>query len=139
MSTGLIEIMKRASLDAMGNAQICDLRYGKVVSTSPLKVQITNQFTIPNSLLVVPQHLTDYKVECTIKQPSQNISGTTEKSSELANESEPISQHTHTFDAKTDEKVSRSTVTIHNSLKIGDKVALLRKQGGQSYFILDRI
>jgi hypothetical protein len=27
----------------------------------------------------------------------------------------------------------------NGALKIGDKVALLRKQGGQSYFILDRI
>ena len=34
---------------------------------------------------------------------------------------------------------SKEKMIIHNSLKIGDKVALLRKQGGQSYFILDRI
>ena len=139
MSTGLIEIMKRASLDAMGNAQMCDLRYGTVVSTSPLKVQITNVMTIPSSLLVVPQHLTNYKVECTITHPSLDISGTTEKSTELVNEEEPISQHTHSFTMTSDEKTSKSTVTIHNALKIGDKVALLRKQGGQSYFILDRI
>lgn len=108
MSTGLIEIMKRASLDAMGNAQLCDLRYGTVVSTSPLKVQITNVMTIPSSLLVVPQHLTNYNVDCTISTTN-------------------------------DEQTSKSTVTFHNALKIGDKVALLRKQGGQSYFILDRI
>lgn len=31
------------------------------------------------------------------------------------------------------------TMVVHEALKIGDKVALLRKQGGQSYFILDRI
>lgn len=31
------------------------------------------------------------------------------------------------------------TMTVQNELKVGDKVALLRKQGGQSYFILDRI
>ena len=31
------------------------------------------------------------------------------------------------------------TITIHNALKIGDKVALIRKTGGQSYFILDKI
>ena len=66
MSTGLIDIMKRASMDAMDNAQMCDLRYGKVVSTSPLKVQVTNLFTIPEALLVVPQHLTDYSVDITI-------------------------------------------------------------------------
>ena len=139
MSTGLIEIMKQASLDAMNNSQMCDLRYGTVVSTSPLKVKITNLMTIPSSLLVVPNHLTDYKVDCTITHPSLSASGTTESSTELANEEAPMSQHTHTFNVTSDEQQSRSTVTIHNALKTGDKVALLRKQGGQSYFILDRI
>ena len=98
MSTGLINIVKRAALDAVDNAKMCDVRYGEVVSVSPLKVQITNQFTIPSSLLTVPQHLTDYAVE-----------------------------------------IESKSMVIHNALKIGDKVALLRSQGGQSYFILDRI
>ena len=104
MSTGLIDIMKQASMNAMDNAQMCDLRYGTVVSTSPLKVQITNQFILPSALLVVPKHLTDYEVDYT-----------------------------------TDEQTTKSTIKIYNALKVGDKVALLRKQGGQSYFILDRI
>jgi hypothetical protein len=30
-------------------------------------------------------------------------------------------------------------LTVDNSLRLGDWVALLRKQGGQSYFILDRV
>lgn len=102
MSSGLIEIMKRASIDAINNIQMCDLRYGTVASTSPLKIKVTNQFTIPSSLLVVPEHLTD---------------------------------HTVSVDLDNDTK----TMTIHGALKVGDKVALLRKQGGQSYFILDRI
>lgn len=102
MSTGLIDVMKRAALDAIENAQMCDLRYGTVVSVNPLKVKITNVFTLPSSLLIVPKHLTDYDVK-------MNING------------------------------EEQTVTVRNALKTGDKVALLRKQGGQSYFILDRV
>lgn len=102
MSTGLLNIVKLACNDMMDNAQLCDLRYGKVVSTSPLKVQITNQLTIPSSLLVVPKQLTNRSVNITIDGESK-------------------------------------TITINNALKTGDKVALLRKHGGQSYFILDRI
>jgi hypothetical protein len=85
MSSGLVGAIKQAARDYIDNAKMCDLRYGKVTSVSPLKVQVTNQFTIPSSMLVVPERLTN------------------------------------------------------GALKIGDKVALLRKQGGQSYFILDRI
>ena len=31
------------------------------------------------------------------------------------------------------------TIVIDNSLEIGDKVALVKQAGGQSYFILDRV
>ena len=33
----------------------------------------------------------------------------------------------------------KKTMKVHGALKVEDKVAMLRKQGGQSYFILDRI
>lgn len=102
MSTGLIDVIKRAALEAVNNTQMCDLRYGKVVSTNPLKVQVTNQFTIPETLLVVPKQLTNYRVGISLDGEAK-------------------------------------TITINNALKVGDKVALLRKQGGQSYFILDRV
>jgi hypothetical protein len=116
MSTGLIDIMKRASMDAMDNAQMCDLRYGTVVSVNPLKVQITDLFTIPESLLVVPQHLTNHSVNVTVNWLTDS----------------PLDYHNHPINGE-------KTMTINNALKVNDKVALLRKQGGQSYFILDRI
>lgn len=112
MSTGLLDIIKRASLDAADNAQLCDLRFGTVVSIDPLKVQVTSQFILPQSLLIVPQNLMDYSVNATMSWTSDD--GET------------------TFSGI-------KTITIHNGLRIGERVALLRKQGGQSYFILDRV
>lgn len=115
MATGLIDIIKRASLDAEDNRQPCDLRFGTVISVNPLKVQVTNQFTLPQSLLIVPEHLTDHMVTVTvdIKTSIEN-------------------EHAHMVEGK-------KIMTIHNALKTGDKVALLKKRGGQSYYILDRI
>ena len=124
MSTGLLNIVKLACQDMLDNTQLCDLRYGKVVSTSPLKVQITNQLTIPSSLLVVPEHLTRRSVSVSVNWATSNESGGSGDSS--------FSSHDHDVSGT-------KTMTIHNELKVGDKVALLRKHGGQSYFILDRI
>ena len=109
MATGLLELIKRASLDAIDSVQMSDLRFGTVVSTSPLKVQITNLFTIPESMLIVPQHLTDYEVDVT-PQSGWDVETTTIKK-----------------------------LKIHSGLKVGDKVSMVRKQGGQSYCIIDRI
>lgn len=124
MSTGLIDIMKRASIDATENSQPCDLRVGTVVSTSPLKIRITQQLVLPESLLIVPQHLTDYRLDVTVDWETESRTGGYLDSSFAA--------HTHDI-------VGRKSVLIHGSLKSGDKVALLRKHGGQSYYILDRI
>ena len=115
MATGLIDIMKRASLDAEENSKPADLRVGTVMSTSPLKIQVTNQFVIPESMLIIPEHLTDHEVQVTINWTTENAES-----------------HTHPVNGK-------KTMVIHGALKSGDKVALLRNRGGQSYLILDRV
>lgn len=133
MSTGLIDIMKRASMDAMNNAQMCDLRFGKVISVKPLKVQVTNTFIIPESLLIVPQHLTDYEVDVTVRWNTEDHTHT-HNITDTFTGGGSASGNTHKHDIS-----GRKSMLIHNSLKIGDKVALIRKTGGQTYFILDRI
>ena len=118
MSTGLVETIKKASIAANNAEQPCDLRYGTVVEVSPLTVRITNQFTLPSSLLIVPQHLTDYELSVTLTTPSET--------EDEKNESD-------------EPEVGEQVLKVFNALKVGDRVALLRKRGGQSYFILDRI
>lgn len=132
MSTGLIDIMKRASMEAQDSQQPCDLRFGTVTSIKPLKVQITNQFILPESLLIIPQHLTDYDVEVTIPDwKTSQHDGHTHNCSESGTTTSG-GTHTHIIEGK-------NKMTVHNALKVGDHVALIRKTGGQSYYILDRI
>lgn len=133
MASGLVEIMKRASMDAMDNAQMCDLRFGKVISIAPLKVQVTAQFIIPQSLLIVPEHLTDHEVAVTINWNTENHTHT-HKISDSYTGGGGASDNTHAHQV-----TGKKTMVVHGALKVGDNVALLRKQGGQSYFILDRI
>jgi hypothetical protein len=123
MATGLIDIMKRAALDANESNKPADLRFGKVVSTSPLKVEITNQFVLPASILIVPEHLTDHEVEVTV---TSDYGWKTENTNCYTN-------HKH------DITVNKQKLKIHGALKVGDKVAVMRKQGGQFYYILDRL
>lgn len=186
MSTGLIEIMKRAAIEAVDTGQPCDLRFGTVTSVSPLKVQITNQFTIPESLLIVPRHLTDYEVIVSFEWESEldgkhkhgysgttqnagshnhSYSGSTGNSSGGSGESAfsshghsysgttgTESNHAHDYSGTTVESIEHTHIIksqkdtdtekkmiIHEALKVGEKVALIRKTGGQVYYILDRI
>jgi hypothetical protein len=124
MSSGLVHVIKQIAMDAVDNSKIPDLRFGTVISDSPLKVQVTNQFVIPASMLIVPQNLTDYEVDITI-----------DSSYGWNTEDEMVDSEPHKHELTIGEK----KLKIHNKLKTGDKVVLLRKQGGQSYFVLDRI
>lgn len=124
MSSGLVGVIKQIAMDAVDNSKIPDLRFGTVISDSPLKVQVTNQFIIPSSMLIVPQNLTDHELDVTI-----------DASYGWGTENEIVDGQPH----KHQLNIGEQKLKIHNRLKTGDKVVMLRKQGGQSYFILDRL
>lgn len=124
MASGLVDVMKRASMDAVANSQPCDLRFGTVTCASPLKIRVTNQLILPESLLTVPQHLTNYSVEVDVDWMTELVEG--------GKDEDAFEEHAHPVTGK-------KKLKIYNALKVGDKVALLRKQGGQSYYVLDRM
>lgn len=128
MASGLVKIIKEVAMDAVDNANMSDLRFGVVISSSPLKVRVTNQFIIPETMLIVPQHLTDYEIEITTTPygwATEYESGGSDAAS--------FASHSHKINQ------TKKTLKVHGALKVNDKVALLRKQGGQSYFVLDRL
>ena len=129
MSTGLIEIIKRSALEAVASTKPSDLRYGTVDSVSPLKVRVTNQFVLPESMLVVPEYLTDHEVEVSV----QDNYGWATRSTSGGSEAASFASHSHEI------SFNKHKIKIHNSLKVGDKVILLREAGGQHFLIVDRL
>lgn len=114
MATGLIDIMKRAAVDVVENNKPCDVRYGTVISISPLEIRLSTQLILPAEVLIVPKQLTNYSVEITsVSTSEENIT-----EGDMSN---------------------KTRIIIHNALSVGDKVALLRESGGQQFYVLDRI
>lgn len=142
MSTGIIEIIKVAAMDAIENSKPCDLRFGTVSSISPLKVKISNDFIIPEQLLIVPEHLTDYSMLTNVGGDSS--SGGSSVTMTVEGETLVITTNATEVVSETDtteevESVDERTLTMYNGLEVGDSVVLLRNQGGSSYLILDRV
>lgn len=129
MSTGAIDIIKRAARELNDRDKPCDLRYGTVISTSPLKVRITQELILPESVLIVPEHLTDHEIEITVRS---DYGWNTQSESGGSGDAE-FASHNH------DITLSKRKMFIHGALKKDDKVALIRQSGGQYFFILDRI
>lgn len=104
-----------------------ELLQGTVTSTSPLKIQITNdsKLTIGAAITVVPRHLTDYSTTADITWG--------EKTS--------LSDDTRTSDGDKLKKFSiyGAGLTVHNALKVGETVHILALQNGKKYYVLDRV
>lgn len=99
---------------------------GKVISTSPLKVQAVNdeKLTIYQNSLFVPRHLTDYTTEVTVNWETNNASGGSGESA--------YASHNHGI-------TGRKKIIVHNALKVGETVHLLSLNHGKQYYILDRV
>ena len=145
MSTGIIETIKIAALDDIENSKPADLKFGTVSSISPLKVKISNDFIIPESLLIVPEHLTDHGLYANVGG-GENVGGSSGSSVSMTVQGETLMITTNgtatVVNEPTEEEVEfvdERTLTVYNSLNVGDKVVLLRNQGGSSYLILDRV
>nr|UWD76695.1 MAG: Protein of unknown function (DUF2577) [Bacteriophage sp.]UWG11962.1 MAG: Protein of unknown function (DUF2577) [Bacteriophage sp.]UWG21595.1 MAG: Protein of unknown function (DUF2577) [Bacteriophage sp.] len=120
-SGNLVQLIKKIAMDAVRAAKMCDYVTGVVTSEDPLKVKITNSFEIGEEFLMVPQSMTDHEVEVTIKKEygwkTKNRSGGTGDDIVLEN----------------------VKIMIHNALKAGDEVLMMRKSGGQEFVVIDKV
>lgn len=117
----LLGVMKQAGVGAVGASNPVAVMFGEVETTDPLAVRVDQRFTLPAEFLIVPESLTHYEVELrhTHQYTDASDSGTSTKTTDPALPEEPI--------------------VIRRGLELGDKVLLLRVQGGQRYVILDRV
>lgn len=99
---------------------------GIVKSVGPLKIQIVNdeKLTIGPNITYIPRHLTDYSTEVTVSWQTENASG---GSGDAA-----YASHSHAI-------TGRKTITVHNALKVGDRVHVLSFNHGKQYYVLDRV
>ncbi len=117
----LLSIIKQASVSAVSASSPAAVLFGVVTAGDPIEVQVDARFTLPAALLILPESLTRYELELRHVHDyiDTNDRGSTARTTDPALPEEPI--------------------VIRRGLEVGDKVMLLRVQGGQQYVILDRV
>ena len=103
-----------------------ELMQGTVISAAPLKIQMVNdeKLIINERITIVPWQLTDYNTEVTVNWSTENASGGSGYAA--------YASHNHGI-------VGRKKITVHNALKVGDKVHVLSLNHGKLYYVLDRV
>ncbi len=112
----LIKAVKRAAIDAVKAQKPMTAVLGEVVSVNPLQIQIDQKMTLSAAQLILTSAVRDFDVDIT---------------SHDGNVTETANGHIHAYKGK-------KRYTIHLALEKGEKVLLLRCDGGQRYIILDR-
>lgn len=108
---GLIETIKKAGLDAYGASNPVHIVFGEIRNTDPLVVNVDQRFDLTADFLIVPESLQHFEINL---------------------------QHSHNYSEGTTDTALNESVVVRRGLEIGDKVILLRMQGGQKYVVLDR-
>ena len=114
------QIAKETS-DANAPVAVC---FGTVTSEEPLQILVDQKLPLSRAQLILTRNVTDYNTDETVNHLTENRAG---GSGDPAFES-----HNHNYKG-------RKSFLIHHKLIVGDKVVLLREQGGQRYIVLDRV
>jgi len=120
----LIKLIKRIAVEAVEASKPTNIVFGQVTSASPLKITVEQKITLSSQQLILTRNVTDHEIEMTLEHETDYKSGGSGDSS--------FASHNHAVTGK-------KTMTMHNALKKGEKVALLRTQGGQQYVVIDRV
>lgn len=126
----LSELMKQVAAGVINSMQLPEIHLGTVVKTDPLEIMLTQQNRLPAKFLILTNAVKDHEVDISI---SWTTVDNTHKHGN-GNNGADTTEVTHNHAVK-----GRKKIMIHNGLTVGEKVLLLRVQGGQNYVVVDRI
>lgn len=111
----MIQIIKQAAIEAVEQSSPMTIAYGTVTKTNPLEINVEQRMNIKGNMILLTSNVIDKEVEVEVNDITEEKEG-------------------HKHDYKGTKK------HIHKKgLKVGEKVLLLRVQGGQKYIVLDRL
>lgn len=115
----MIQIIKQAALEAVENSSPMGIAYGIVTSVSPLEINVEQRMNIKGDMILLTSNVIDKEVEVEVNDKTEDAL---------------TSPYNHIHEYKGTKK------HIHKKgLKVGEKVLLIRVQGGQKYIVLDRL
>lgn len=118
------DTVKMLALAAINESKPVAIIYGEVRSISPLKIQVDQKLILTSAQLSLTDDVRDHDVEMTVNHLTENRSG--------GSGDDAFAPHNHAY-------TGRKTFTVHNALKVGDKVMMFRVQGGQKYIVWKKV
>lgn len=106
----LIDLIKQTAVKAVESTNPVNVVFGTVTTSNPIEIEIHQKLKLTKDFLVMTERVTRYEVDL---------------------------EHDHGGSKALSGKLT--DIPIRTGLKKGDKVALLRVQGGHQYLVIDKV
>lgn len=127
-----VKAMKKAARDEREASKPVNVFFGKVQTVSPLKINVEQKMVLGQAQLVLTRNVTDHRVTVTVQWTTESHEVRHKHTGGEGDTGYTEVPHSHEIEGK-------KTLLIHNALKVGDEVILIRQQGGQKFVVIDRI
>lgn len=117
-------VIKAIALHAFEAGKPVVIHFGKVESVSPLTIRIDANTLLAEDELILSHMVRDHAVDITVSHQTEDA----ELRESLATD---FKKHRHNY-------IGQKRITMHYGLAIGEQVVLLRQQGGQLFYVIDR-
>lgn len=121
-----LALVKRAAVDAVDADAPMGFCFGIVTSAAPLKIMVDQKKILTETQLILTNNVRDFAVEMTTLPEYHETENASGGSGDTA-----YASHKHKYQG-------RKKWLVHLALNVGEKVILLRCDGGQRYIVLDR-
>ena len=105
-----------------------DVVYGTVISPKPLKVQLSNNMVLTDDFIILGKHIGKFKL-----QGNAIMKGSADMTFHGHHDKANISKADLSF------KKTSMYIEFDNSLEKGDKVTMIRLDGGQQFYLFERL
>ncbi len=130
---GFLNDVKRASVEAVNAGKPFALVFGKVLSVSPLTVEVDQKLKLTEAQLILTNAVRDFTVNMTVDHETEVVShGHPVVDTYSGSGTATAVNHSHPY-------AGTKAFRVHLALKAGEQVILLRADGGQKFIILDRV
>lgn len=137
-SPSINESIKMLAVDVINSTQPVSLLFGTVMSVNPLKIKVDQQEFLTEQSLILSNMVKDHDVDITVSMQTVEDAYMNPAHTHTGNMGSPTDTGTLDTTHKHDIK-GRKKITFHYGLKTGEKVILLKKEGGHKYLVIDRV
>ena len=130
----MIDAIKEVVEKLLERKKMTKLEFGIVETVNPLTVRVEAKKLLQAEDLILSHLVRDYYVDITVQHSTDSIHGAWDTSHDHPNVGKNVIPIDHEH-----EYTGRKKILIHNALLKGEKVIMIRQEGGQIYYILDRI